>query len=369
MSKVKIKKVKSKTFGNLNDISEMFYQLIGTNSTNAKIVYPKIAKIRESLSQITKYLAVFADTGLITDIDVVTQILSSISQINELLDDNVIAIGDYIADPTILTADVREHISNIYHSLKDDSLIEGLIASLDRIEPYSQYINHQTNPNVLFTLSMPDFEWKPFTFLDLNVCAVISEFENRAEQRQASQIIANIISNIYLNIININNLFASPDIDIDEFTDVIIAAIKEIKHVPELSRCQAAFSKIEKSVDLLRSEFGNYYNAFAESGDFTVILQSFISDVSNAEGNLTPKLSREFITIMKFYTDKLDKLKQAGHNVAVLEKLTKITKMHTDSFVNNSDISESSESDSEPVLEYSNIIGKEYSDAFPTAGK
>ncbi len=270
-------------------------------------------------------------------------------------------IGDYEYNLDLTTPEIREEFAIKYNALKTADCITKLIASLDRIDSHTLHIECPGNPSVLFALKLPGFEWFPFTFLDFNVVTILNELTD-TQQITVSQILAKIISVIYRKTIAINNHFANPDIDINEFTDVIMSAIKEIKNVPELNRCSHAFAKIERSLDLLKDQFGTYYGAYAESGDFTIILQSFIGDVSTREGNMTPVLSREFAAIIKYYTNKIAEIKQRGHNIEIIEQITNMMKPFN-KYTSSVDDEETSDIEVE-IIDYSDVIAQDYETAF-----
>ena len=98
--------------------------------------------------------------------------------------------------------------------------------------------------------------------------------------------------------------------------EVVLSSIDQVKkHIP---RCEKAFNKIRDSVSLLKDNFGTYYSQFVESNNPSIIIESFIGDVSNTSGN-DPALAREFKQIINFYKKMVLQNKQFGNS-----KVTKL---------------------------------------------
>ena len=107
-----------------------------------------------------------------------------------------------------------------------------------------------------------------------------------------------------------------PDIDPNDMVEVVLSSIDQVKkHIP---RCEKAFNKIRDSVSLLKDNFGTYYSQFVESNNPSIIIESFIGDVSNTSGN-DPALAREFKQIINFYKKMVLQNKQFGNS-----KVTKL---------------------------------------------
>lgn len=101
------------------------------------------------------------------------------------------------------------------------------------------------------------------------------------------------------------NHVMSPDVDMEEFVNIIVDSIAGLKkHIP---RCEKAFSKIEESVTLLKSNFNTYYKYYVSSKNETSIIENFISDVASENTNGDPQLIRQFKEIIKFYKDQITK--------------------------------------------------------------
>ncbi len=96
------------------------------------------------------------------------------------------------------------------------------------------------------------------------------------------------------------DVISSPDIDVNQFVDVIMTNIEYIQKRPELSRCKKAFAKIRASVNLLKDRFGSYYRDFIRTKESTIIFEHFILDVSNTT-NVDPQEVAQFRIIIDYY--------------------------------------------------------------------
>jgi hypothetical protein len=88
-------------------------------------------------------------------------------------------------------------------------------------------------------------------------------------------------------------------VDIDKFTELLLSSIQELKKHPDLHRCNAAFKRIEQSVELLKGKFSDYYRESLASRNPDSLVTSFIVDVSN-QGGADARLTREFRQIIQY---------------------------------------------------------------------
>jgi hypothetical protein len=142
---------------------------------------------------------------------------------------------------------------------------------------------------------------------------------------------------LYKKFLIIVKELVSPDIDVNKFSEILIDNIEEIrKHIP---RCDKAFNKIRQSVDLLKTNFGEYYKDFISSQNPGIIIEHFVLDVS-ASSTEDPVTTRQFRDIIKFYRDhmqnrikdpKINKIFQmVSQNLDILEDKEKKTAEKTE---------------------------------------
>lgn len=120
---------------------------------------------------------------------------------------------------------------------------------------------------------------------------------------------------IYKKLKIIVDTIMAADIDVDKFSEQIMESITSLKK--NIPRCDKAFSKIESSLDLLKGNFNNYYKQFVSSRNPSIIMESFISDVSSNNSGDTETI-QQFRQIISFYT------KNKNHNKMNDPKINKI---------------------------------------------
>jgi flagellar biosynthesis chaperone FliJ len=122
----------------------------------------------------------------------------------------------------------------------------------------------------------------------------------------------------------------SPDVDITKFSEKMVESLQKLK--TRIPRCEKAFAKIAKSVNLLQDNFSDYYKDFLVAQNPNVILENFISDVS-VSSKADPDTIRQFRTIIEHCRSnfmgnnkdpKIEKIFEVlNTNMEILEKKVK----------------------------------------------
>lgn len=110
----------------------------------------------------------------------------------------------------------------------------------------------------------------------------------------------NIMHLLYINAIDIHSITTSPDVNVDEFAEVIMTAIDQVQTQPGLNRCGKAFHRIKESVGLLKENFGGYYKDMIQSNNPAVLMESFVVDVAKS-GSSDPQLVSQFRQITNHF--------------------------------------------------------------------
>jgi hypothetical protein len=97
----------------------------------------------------------------------------------------------------------------------------------------------------------------------------------------------------------------SPDVDIVQFSELLISTISKLRK--QIPRCDRAFDVIENSVNMLRTNFKDYFRMSVESENPATILESFIIDVASSQ-KANPSVVMQFRKITAFMK------KNAGNN-------------------------------------------------------
>lgn len=191
-----------------------------------------------------------------------------------------------------------------YSELKDHKLVKVIIFICRDLKPFAFYIENQG------TKEMESFGYKgawisdhpgsilaPFTFSEFNLKAI---WRNPLTDDRMKKYLLTLIKSIFITCNEIYKLISSPDIDISQFSKIIVESIQKIKSVPELNRCKKAFSKLEESVELLEGNFGEYYKDMVQSQNPTMLIVNFINDVSKTD-KMDIGLVTQFRQIVNYY--------------------------------------------------------------------
>jgi hypothetical protein len=302
MSKVKVKKIKVPLGMKDEGLAEMFNQMLGAGSVNMTIAWPRYVRIKGLCEQLVKLFSMLSSSPFMrahgefaaqkADLDKFCE--DSRAKITDLFR---MDFSEYEWNLSTVEEELKKTFTEVYEQMKKSDLVNTFIVMCDRLVVYKKNFIDLTKLNHKFITTMPGTEWKPFPFSSLNVKYVFS----------LSTIGENTIR-FFMTVLNkafelshkLYEEISSPDIDVDQFVDVIMSNIGEIQKRPELHRCKKAFQKIRESVELLKGRFNNYYRDFIATKDSTIMMQHFILDVSKST-DADPQVTAQFRTIISYY--------------------------------------------------------------------
>lgn len=273
-------------------LQDMFAQMTGAKDADPKIIIPKYNNIRKHAMTIVKTLDKLADN---------TKLRALLSEFTTQFDE----IKDYAVslrlslqyDAIKSESDVTEkNIQTLYKTCKEDPNIRMISVLCSRLRQDMTAIN---DLNIYFIGNQSDNNYQPFPFTSLNFTNVWTELP---ESDSGGDIIKKYIMTVLKKLMEcsyeIHNILISPDIDIEEFSHILVEAITKARNM--LPRCKQAFDKIEDSINLLKSNFGDYYKSFMISKNPNSIFELFIVDVfKNQKGGL--RIKWQFKQIINFY--------------------------------------------------------------------
>jgi hypothetical protein len=212
-----------------------------------------------------------------------------------------------------------------YDKLKSSQMVNAFIIMCNRLIPDRDSIGDETKLCHKFIFSLPGIEFCPFPFTSLNLKIVLS-YPNL--DNNIFEFFLLVLHKAYILSYKLYQEKQAPDIDISKFASLLVDAMKGLKKVPELQRCNKAFSRIEQSVLMLQTNFNEYYKDFLETGDSTIIMQNFISDLMK-DGKGDAELTREFRVILMFYqkTSRNTQCNGTDKERQMLEKVNKSINM------------------------------------------
>jgi len=298
--KGKVKKVKV-SIANDKDIGEMFNQMINANSVNINIAYPRYNHIKELCERIIKVFTLLAESPLLSvpylhneKLEILAFCANSKLIMQELF---CADLSQYILDFNSMPPNITDQFIDTYQNIKKSEFIKKMISIADTLYPYRENFQDIDALKHNFIYDISGIEWSPLPF-SLNIKEIVSS----DIAPNSIEFIMTVICKVYGFSMALYNDLRSPDIDIDQFINIIISSISELQKRPELNRCDKAFNKIKDSVLLLKSNFNDYYRDFIATKDNTIIMEHFILDVSN-NTKADPELTRQFRKIISYYHD------------------------------------------------------------------
>lgn len=218
-----------------------------------------------------------------------------------------------------------------YAKLKTSNVINALQVICDTLMHYQHDLNDINKLDVKFIENMAGVEFRPFQFTTLDYKDL---FLDEDIEDNAKKYLLIILHKIFKLSYDVYQLVTSPDIDVDEFVDIILQNLDKLKkHAPGLSRCNKAFNKIRKSAQLLKTNFNTYFKDLQETKSPTIMMENFILDVAK-DTDADPETMRQFKLIIKYYREstakqrgkdpKMDMLfKKVDEHLASYDTITK----------------------------------------------
>jgi hypothetical protein len=261
----------------------MFNQMLGAGDIDPVIVKPKYNVIRQRVKSTIKILSACAD-----------DVFSKFEQEEECKD-----IKKYIKDLESIEFkedfESKEELGKAYLSIKGNHVIKTMIITCKNLITYKDKLSSGDDFDDSFISRIPGFDFCPFPFSQYNIKRMwsSSNIDDRIKKYTFT-----VLRLILSNCKDVYEILTSPDVDVKEFSKVIIASISDVKKA--IPRCEQAFSKIEESVSLLEGNFNGYYKDFIQSQNPSTIIESFVIDVSNT-GNTDIQTTRQFRKIIDYY--------------------------------------------------------------------
>jgi hypothetical protein len=310
----KVKVVESKH----KDISDIFSQLLGVGTCNFDICYPKYRSISETLNKLIKATELLGQLPALKQYSEFETTITEIEGFVKHAKEQHAEAFSWKAPETQTLEPMKpeeiEAFGKIYEANKTHKLVSLFVSTCNQLIRYKLYIEDPNTANHEFILRMPGTEFVPLAFSSLNIKRLVvllsidaEPLASRSQQENEKyckgykdllKVLVLILNKIYSLSYNLYKIVSSPDVDVEEFSRVVIDNIDQVKK--QIPRCEKAFNAIRKSIGLLKSNFGKYYRDFTETGSQTAIMESFILDVAT-DTKTDPETIRQFREIMKHY--------------------------------------------------------------------
>lgn len=278
------------------DMINMFNQMLGEGAPNVPIVSQKIHDMKEQSFTIIKLIRKLTEQYIFTKHKIqeaqITQMLNFCSEYEKKLNDVYVDIFAYRMDYSDIPEEEIKRFSKIYSDFKEDTHLKRLIFTCRNL---SRDKAHLENKSYKFIESYPGNDYSPLEFSNMNFKEIIID-------DVSEQIREYIILWLYLMYKKTHELyekFTAPDVDLDEFVEVILGTLRSVKS--RIPRCEKGFKKLENSVNLLKTNFGTYYKDFISSKNPNIIIESFIVDVAESSANVDPQLASQLGSIVAFF--------------------------------------------------------------------
>jgi hypothetical protein len=200
----------------------------------------------------------------------------------------------------------KEHFHAAYDEMRKAHVVKLLIQACDTLDPYKPHIENRAALNGYFLVSMPGVSFTPFANFD------VKDAYLQTEDKAARESILIYLHELYTLGFQLYNAYTAPDMNVDQMANVVRNAIAQLRREPSLSRCDAAFAKIEESLALLKTNFGDYYTEFVQSRSPMVLFEHYVRDVAQntKSRKKSALLAAQFNKIVGFY-------RHAAQNVGI----------------------------------------------------
>jgi hypothetical protein len=108
-----------------------------------------------------------------------------------------------------------------------------------------------------------------------------------------------VIHKLYTISHSLYEVASMPDVNVDDFVEIIQEALSKV--TAQMPECKDAFRCLDRSVDLLKENFGSYCRDVRGSGNASIIMENYVLDVANNTENPSVALRGQFRKIVTHY--------------------------------------------------------------------
>lgn len=343
-TKIKVKKIMPKgSVEDANVLNDMFEQMTGSQNADSSILIPKIIELNELLIKFCKVYTMLLNFN--DFIDNFQEHKTEFDEIKRFIDDiQKIITPETEMSETKLKQLNDTQINSLYKELKSKSEVQTIVIASSNLKKYKRYLEDKNNLKDDFIKREPGLSMTPlsFTKLDFKLLWASNKLTNMAKKY-----ILSILNHTFIIGHSIYEVITSPDIDIKKFSKVLIENIDKMKKT--IPRCDKAFNIIKNSVSLLEDNFKSYYKNSVESENPSVIVESFIIDVSMSQ-KANASITGQFRRIIMFM-----KKQAANNNDPRVKKLFKILNSQFDLMAQKTGVTPVDDDDIPNIVPENNI--------------
>lgn len=198
-------------------------------------------------------------------------------------------------DYTKISAEVTSKFTEVFQQVKSCNVVNTIIVTCKNLTVHKKSIATKSELRDKFLLR------PPMTFSPLEGLPVLNVkhmYINDRLSPEDKKFILLILHKMYTISHDVYEAVSSPDINVDDFATLIMDSIGDVKK--QIPRCDGAFDKIVKSIDLLKGNFSGYYKDYVASNNPTIIMENFVIDVSKSTKS-SPQITSQFRRIIMHY--------------------------------------------------------------------
>lgn len=325
-AKIIKKSISATSDEDMQSLNAMFAQITGASNADKEVLIPKICKIYRSINTYYKLCNILLKFDLFTS--KFTEYSFWFEDIEVFLKNLVSSTGIDMAKK--YTDDIEHHyhsldneeLNTFYKKLKDNEFIKQIIITGSNLSQYKKYLTNivitpapdavsQTPKlNDKFIGNEPGITLQPLSFSTLDLKIV---WNTEGFMFNDKKFILNLLKRIYETGIEVYDVVSSPDVNIKKFSTILVGSIAKLKK--QIPRCDKAFAIIEKSVSTLETNFKGYFRDSVEASNPSIIIESFIVDISTSQ-KANASIASEFKRIIMFLQKN-----SANNNDPKLKKL------------------------------------------------
>jgi hypothetical protein len=190
----------------------------------------------------------------------------------------------------------------MYRRIKNSQVFKDIMTTSAQLQPFEPFFMKKDKDGKIidddsFIKKEPGQMLQPLIFCSIDLKLLWNTLFD--ECPSGKKFIYSLIKNIYFISHDIYEVAYTPDVNIDEFSNVLVSTIGKLRTHPELNRCGRAFDVIENSVNLLKTNFTEYFRSCVETENTATLLESFIIDVSRTQ-KASPTVIRQFRQITNY---------------------------------------------------------------------
>ena len=314
--KVRVKKSlpKGTTQEDVDSLNGMFDQLTGVQEADPDIIRPKYAILRNNISKLYKVYKILMDfEGFSRSFPQYKESLTETQKFFDGLLEKFNINPSEIDDEKKYAEMDKTEINALYKVLKESNEVKTLVVASGNLNHYKKSLSDEKNLKDDFIKKEPGVNFTPIPFCLIDLKHI---WASDSCSSQVKKFLLTILNKTYLIGLDIYDNITSPNIDIKKFSSVLVESIKTIKK--QVPRCDKAFDMIASSVEMLEDNFKGYYRSSVEAENPSLIIESFIVDVSMSQ-KTNASITGQFRKIIAFMRKKAQ-----GNNDPRVKQLFKI---------------------------------------------